>query len=185
MLLLLLQLWCCLDVCCNCGVRKQSFSDNFSHIFPESHGPEMHFSSWKNAFLPSYCVDWFTAVKRYRRRKQRSSSLNRFLCVTQGCLGRNAFCHLKLFIVTQIADFRHSRLTNGTKLLLFFKKMGQSRPLFVYFCSFLVIISIRIEKSIDGVLGIWTRGRRMVGAGETTELWRPPLNCYFESLIAT
>ena len=46
----------------------------------------------------------------------------------------------------------------------FFKKMGQSRPLFVYFLSFLVTISIQIEKSIDDVLGIWTRGHRMVGA---------------------
>ena len=54
--------------------------------------------------------------------------------------------------------------------------MGQSRPLFVYFCSFLVIISIQIEKSIDVVLGIRTRGHRMVGADETTELWRPPLD---------
>ena len=51
--------------------------------------------------------------------------------------------------------------------------MGQSRPLFVYFSSFLITISIQIEKSIDGVLGIRTRGRRMVGADETTELWRP------------
>ena len=48
-------------------------------------------------------------------------------------------------------------------------------PVFVYFCSFLVIISIQIEKSIDGVLGIWTRGRRMEGEDETLELWRPPL----------
>ena len=52
--------------------------------------------------------------------------------------------------------------------------MGQSRPLFVYFCYFLDTISIiQIEKSIDGVLGIRTWGRRMVGADETTELWRP------------
>ena len=51
--------------------------------------------------------------------------------------------------------------------------MGQSRPLFVYFRPFLTI-SIQIEKSMDGVLGIRTRGRRMVGADETTELWRPP-----------
>ena len=51
--------------------------------------------------------------------------------------------------------------------------MGQSRPLFVYFRSFLTI-SIQIEKSIDGVLGIRTWGRRMVGADETMELWRPP-----------
>ena len=53
--------------------------------------------------------------------------------------------------------------------------MGQSRPLFVfYFRSFLVTISIQIEKSKDGVLGIRTQGRRMVGADKTTELWRPP-----------
>ena len=51
--------------------------------------------------------------------------------------------------------------------------MGQSRPLFVYFRSFLTI-SIQIEKSIDGVLGIWTRDHRMVGADETMELWWPP-----------
>ena len=57
--------------------------------------------------------------------------------------------------------------------LLFFKK-GQSRPLFDYFRSFLVTISIvQIEKSIYGVLWIRTRGRRMVGADKTTELWRP------------
>ena len=31
--------------------------------------------------------------------------------------------------------------------------MRQSWPLFVYFCSFLVTISIQIEKSVDGVLG--------------------------------
>ena len=39
------------------------------------------------------------------------------------------------------------------------------RPLFVYFCSFPITISIiQIEKSIVGVLGIRTRGCRMVGA---------------------
>ena len=54
--------------------------------------------------------------------------------------------------------------------------MGQSRPLFVYFCYFLDTISIiQIEKSVDGVLGIQTWGRRMVGADKTTELWRPPI----------
>ena len=52
--------------------------------------------------------------------------------------------------------------------------MGQSRPLFVFFHSFLITISIQIEKSIDGVLGIRTWGHMMVGADETTELWRPP-----------
>ena len=49
--------------------------------------------------------------------------------------------------------------------------MGQSIPLFVYFHSYLVTISIQIEKSEDGVLGIQTRGRKMVGADKTTELW--------------
>ena len=57
----------------------------------------------------------------------------------------------------------------------FFIKMDQSRPLFVYFRYFLNTISIiQIEKSIDGVLGIQTQCRRMVGADETTEQWRPP-----------
>ena len=53
--------------------------------------------------------------------------------------------------------------------------MDQSRPLFVYFRYFLDTISmIQIEKNVDGVLGIRTRCRRMVGADETTDLRRPP-----------
>ena len=49
--------------------------------------------------------------------------------------------------------------------------MGKSRPLFVYFSPFLITISmIQIEKSLDGVLGIQTRGHRMVGADNTMEL---------------
>ena len=44
----------------------------------------------------------------------------------------------------------------------------------VYFCYFLNKISIiQIEKRVDGVLGIRARGRRMVCADETTELWLP------------
>ena len=47
-------------------------------------------------------------------------------------------------------------------------KVGQSRPLFVYSRYFLNTISIiHIEKSVDGVVGIWTRGRMMVGADKT------------------
>ena len=46
---------------------------------------------------------------------------------------------------------------------------------FVYFRPFLVTISIiQIEKSIDGVLGIRTQGRRMVGADKAKEQWRLP-----------
>ena len=51
-----------------------------------------------------------------------------------------------------------------------FLKMGQSRPLFVYFRPFPITTStIQIEKSIGGLLGIQTCSRRMVGADETTE----------------
>ena len=59
----------------------------------------------------------------------------------------------------------------------FLKKWANPGLFFVYFRSFLITISIQIEKSIDGVLGIRTHGRRMVGADETTELWRPP-HCF-------
>ena len=56
----------------------------------------------------------------------------------------------------------------GKKPFNLFIKMGQSRPLFVYFRPFHITISIiQIEKSLDGVLGIQTCGRRMVGADET------------------
>ena len=79
------------------------------------------------------------------------------------------FLKLKSFILAWIKLFH-----------LFFKKMGQSRPLFVCFCYFLDTISIiQIEKSLDGVLGIRTRGRRMVGTDETTELVRPPIYCIY------
>ena len=61
------------------------------------------------------------------------------------------------------------------------RDLGQSRPLFVYICSFLITISIQIEKSIDGVLGIRTRGHRMVGADETTELWQPPQRLFLSN----
>ena len=63
------------------------------------------------------------------------------------------------------------------KLYYFFLKMGQSRPLFVYFRSFHIPIQmtiIQFEKTIDGVLGTQTRGGWMEGADESTELWRHP-----------
>ena len=66
-------------------------------------------------------------------------------------------------------------LGDGLVFYFFLKKAGQSRPLFVYFRSFLVTIPIQIEKSVDGVLGIQTWGRRMERTDETTELWRPHL----------
>ena len=58
--------------------------------------------------------------------------------------------------------------------------MDQSSLFFDYFRPSLITISIiQIEKSLDGVHGIWTRGRRMVGADKTTELWRPPNKSVF------
>ena len=53
--------------------------------------------------------------------------------------------------------------------------MDHSRPLFFYFRSFLITVSIiQIEKSLDGVLGIQTLGRMIVGAEDTMELLQPP-----------
>ena len=54
--------------------------------------------------------------------------------------------------------------------LVLFKKWANPGLFLVYFRSFLVTISIQIEKSV----GIRTQGRRMVGADKTTEQWRPP-----------
>ena len=42
------------------------------------------------------------------------------------------------------------------------------------FVLFTLQFQYKLKKSVDGVLGIRTRGRRMVGADETTELWRLP-----------
>ena len=55
--------------------------------------------------------------------------------------------------------------------------MGQTRPLFVYFRPFLNtmtnIAQYWLYNSVDGLLGIGTRGHRMVGEDGHTELWRP------------
>ena len=66
-------------------------------------------------------------------------------------------------------------------MLFFFLKKWAYPGLFLFiFPSFLVTISIiQIEKSIEGVHGIRTRGRRMVGTDKTTELCRPPTNVIF------
>ena len=58
--------------------------------------------------------------------------------------------------------------------------MGQTLTLFVYFCPFLNTMTSIVQnlnlngRSIDSVLWIQTRDYRMVGAGESTELWRTP-----------
>ena len=55
--------------------------------------------------------------------------------------------------------------------------MGRTRPLFVLFSFFShdkYSTNTIYEKSIDGVLGTRTWGGRMVGADESTEIWRHP-----------
>ena len=48
---------------------------------------------------------------------------------------------------------------------VFFKKIWANPGLFfVYFRPFHITNQLQIEKSVDGVLGIRTWGRRMVGA---------------------
>ena len=66
-------------------------------------------------------------------------------------------------------------LLKGESEKMFFFKWANPGLYFVYLRPFLITISIiRIENSIDGVLGIRTRDRRMVGSTKTTELWQPP-----------
>ena len=50
--------------------------------------------------------------------------------------------------------------------------IDQTLPLFVYFHSFLMTNLTINDKSVDGVLGNRTQGGRMVGADESSELWR-------------
>ena len=73
---------------------------------------------------------------------------------------------------TSKAFFRVAMTRMNVSYCFVLKKMGQSRPLFVYFRSFHIPIQMtNINwKSIDGVLGTRTQGGRMEGADESTEL---------------
>ena len=58
-----------------------------------------------------------------------------------------------------------------------FLKIGQNPASFCIFSFFshdTYCRNIINDKSVDGVLGTQTRGGRMVGADESTELWRHP-----------
>ena len=62
------------------------------------------------------------------------------------------------------------------KVIKFFYFLIKNGPIPASFCLFSFFSRYNFNtnwKSIDGVLGIQTRGRRMVGADETTELWQP------------
>ena len=52
----------------------------------------------------------------------------------------------------------------------------------VYYRPFLIPIAITISIQIEKSVNIRTQGRRMVGADETTELWRPPHNFFLSHL---
>ena len=58
-----------------------------------------------------------------------------------------------------------------------FLRMGQSRPLFDYFRLFHTIQIFQID-----VLGTRTRGGRMEGEDDSTELWRHPSNSFSYSV---
>ena len=75
-------------------------------------------------------------------------------------------------------------MTKDAPQLVFLKKNGPIPAFFVYFPALLDTISIiQIEKSVEGVLGIRTQGRKMVGTYETTELWRPPTTVVNDSIL--
>ena len=63
-------------------------------------------------------------------------------------------------------------------------KIGPIPASFCLFSSFPITISIiQVDKCADGVLGIRTRGRRMAGTDETTELWQPPKQHWYVCLV--
>ena len=67
--------------------------------------------------------------------------------------------------------------------LIFFKKIWANPSLFFIFVLF-VSLQFKLKKeSIDVVLGIRTRGRRMVGKDRSTELCRPPWLKFFSSAV--
>ena len=60
--------------------------------------------------------------------------------------------------------------------------MGQTRPILIisFFSHDKYSTNLTInDKSVDGVLGTQTRGGRMVGTDESTELWLHPFTNLF------
>ena len=73
------------------------------------------------------------------------------------------------------------QMHQSKKQLFFLKKNGPNSASFCLFSFFShdkyrTNLTIK-DKSIDGVLGAQTRGGRMVGPDESTELWWHPLLC--------
>ena len=70
---------------------------------------------------------------------------------------------------------------NTQEKICFLLKMAQTRPFYLlsFFSHDKYSANTINDKSVDGVLGIRTRGGRMVGADKSTQLWRHPLMYYF------
>ena len=64
--------------------------------------------------------------------------------------------------------------TNFSGDYYLFVKKWANPGLFLFIFVLFLQFQYKLKKSVDGVLGIRTWGRWMVGADETTELWRPP-----------
>ena len=102
---------------------------------------------------------------------------------------KNADGWIKMLILG-VGRAQSANSATTTSFVYFFKKMGQSWPFFLIFSSFshsnsnyiFKLINVDGQKIVFGVLAIRTRGRRMVGTDETTELWRPPKCCLLLSV---
>ena len=75
--------------------------------------------------------------------------------------------------------FCHEGLVEQLLLLFIFFKKWSNPGLFLFiFVLFSLQFQYKLKKIIDGVLGIRTRGHRMVGPDKTMELWRPS-HCFY------
>ena len=99
-------------------------------------------------------------------------------CLVLKCICRYKFdlfaVHLKS---DSIVTFKAWTIHSFQKILT---NNGLSFCLFVSFSHSNYNFRNTKGKNLEGLLWIWTRGRRMVDADKTTEQWRPPLS--FHSL---
>ena len=90
------------------------------------------------------------------------------------CRHRQLFSKRDCFKFCKSPSFNWSILSTYLPMPFDFSKMGQSQPLFCLFLSFSHYHFNNTHwKKCRWCDGIQTRGHRMVGANESTELWRP------------
>ena len=70
------------------------------------------------------------------------------------------------------------------KIFFIFFKWANPGLFLFNFVLFSLQFQYKLKKAIC-VLGIWTQGRSMVGADETTELWRPPSSASLSLYVFT